>query len=131
MRFDDFYHKGSLSTGTETLDEQHRLLDGLSKRVVLGYVDGIEREDLLERLDTFVTTLSAHFTDEETAMVAQNHPRLEAHRKDHRVILSRFDDVRQEVTSKGVNSPQLFLDGANHMVRHIITHDKPLPDEAH
>ncbi len=81
-----------LLVGIRVLDEEHALL----VRLIVQLRDAEQRKSLEDRTATIRATIDfakLHFAEEEHAMEAAGFPEIEAHRAEHRQLLSRLEDV--------------------------------------
>jgi hemerythrin len=82
----------ALDLGHDTMDDTHREFVELLNRL-----ESAMAEDLLARLDEFISHTEAHFGQEERWMEAMQFPPLACHRGEHDAVLETMREVRKRV----------------------------------
>ena len=117
--------KDEYSVGIESIDQQHRKLVGLINQLstAVDYSTGKEFEQ--EALDELVDYTKTHFSYEEGLMEANGYPDFEAHKAQHREMITKVEEVLAEYRK----DPDTAMDNAKNylqdwLIRHINGTDK-------
>jgi hemerythrin len=117
---------GSLSTGVESLDVQHkelfRIINSMEEKLAKGHPDNA----FIEGLDSLRGYIKYHFRTEESYMEIHEYPEFESHRDEHLGFVDRVEelsaDIRQD-TQKKTEELLTFL--LTWLVQHIRRRDLP------
>jgi len=118
-----------LLTGHPDVDRQHRALFQVAEALLRLEEPGVE---ILGKVFRFLESyVRVHFAAEERAMVEMAWPRLEHHRKQHRLFLMRVREIRQ---AQEGGEPLASLHARLHVlfedwfVQHIQAVDRPMAE---
>ncbi len=106
------------------VDEQHRGLFDAVNAFHEAVAQGQEGEVVAQILDFLHAYGERHFTDEEKLLVTAAYPRLDQHRRQHRLFLEQILAFRAQVAAGGGlgHSMSQFL--GSWLVNHIMVADK-------
>lgn len=131
------------TTGVPMVDEEHQVLDRLSRQVEEVLVAGAPKAQALEHFDRFDRFTRAHFAHEECLLESLGHPDTANHTADHLELLGRLDVTRDALVRIGPGNPpggtalRRFFELEDALFRHVSRHDAAIglhpdaPPEAH
>lgn len=108
-----------------TVDEQHRALFGAINAFHEAVAQGHESDAVARTLDFLRSYGEQHFADEESALAGMAYPRLDQHRRQHRLFLDQVSAFRNQLLEGGSglgHSMSQFL--GSWLVNHIMVADK-------
>jgi hemerythrin len=132
-----------LTTGNESLDNQHKYLVETLNRLGSAITNGSGKENILKILDTLSFYAGWHFGKEEECMDKYHCPAAEMNKKAHAAFIEKFDKYLKEYMDSG-GSDELALkiheSISDWIVNHILSIDgqlypcihhkpKPKPDQ--
>ena len=88
--------------GHERIDFEHKIFLNLIREASRLPVGGITRERVLMHLNEVKQYAVFHFTSEENIMFDVDYPDIEAHKKEHSMLLALFDSRVREYRSGGI-----------------------------
>jgi hemerythrin len=119
-----------LTLGHDALDREHHLQVAL----VTGLADAIERgrPRLASRLiDQLAGYSKAHFAGEELLMELAGYRQLDAHRQEHRAMLSEIEEIRYlQDRGEYLLAAPMVLDLLNGLASHIAASDRRFAEHA-
>mgnify|MGYP001815610560 CR=1 FL=1 len=117
--------KDDYSVGIEAMDNDHKKLLNLINQLqtATDYYTGQEFEK--KALDELVDYTKTHFSREETLMQENNYAELEDHKEQHRLMITKVDELLKAYE----NNPEVAIKDAldylkNWLIRHINGTDK-------
>ena len=98
---DAFVWKEEYSVGVETLDLDHKKLLNLLNQFNTAYNYAMSEEYELEALKDLTAYTKYHFTREEKMMADSGYPDLEAHKKQHQIMIDEINKVEEKYQEMG------------------------------
>lgn len=114
----------SFNTGIEQFDEEHKKIVEL----VQGVFEAVKENrggDFEKVIQELVDYTGYHFTNEEQAMMADEYPEIEQHRKEHQKLMEQaanFQEISKDMNKEQVQKFYRFL--RDWLLDHIINCDK-------
>ncbi|MDR2787723.1 MAG: hemerythrin family protein, partial [Candidatus Accumulibacter sp.] len=111
--------------GEETIDRQHKDLFMYCNSVILAIEDkSLSLDQMPAILDKFVADLSVHLTYEESLLSHLGYPGLDTHRRKHRALLARLQNLHRLAIARELSMDDLvsFVEW-NGVVQHMLTDD--------
>lgn len=107
--------------GIESLDTDHREMAQLINRLA----EADERTTSADRLDDLIARLRAHFEREERFLEVIQYPRRDAHRREHRMHLAEFVDLRRRLPADQNEAldPASLSEIKDWFFNHVLTED--------
>jgi len=81
------------AVGHERIDQEHQIFLGLIKSVSTAVDQGASKEKILRILVEIKKYADFHFYSEENLMIDAASPEYDEHKKEHRLLLARFDGL--------------------------------------
>jgi len=98
---DSFVWKEEYSVGVETLDLDHKKLISLLNQFNTAYNYAMSEEYELQALKDLTNYTKYHFTREEKMMADCHYPELEAHQKQHQIMIDEIHKVEEKYQALG------------------------------
>ncbi len=112
--------KDEYSVGVASLDNDHKKLINLLNQFTTAYDYAMSEEYEREALEDLVAYTKHHFAREEELMAEAEYPELEAHKKQHKVMIdqvAKFVDLYDEKGHESMSEISEFL--TNWLIKHI------------
>lgn len=112
-------------TGIDWVDEQHRDLQDVIDRAVIMILERTEKEEVMGKLDEFLSTWERHCQSEEAHINKINSPRITVMQSEHERVKMRFAKLKGYY----VENPDIFQDSTalfelrNLLIKHVIDFD--------
>jgi hemerythrin len=111
----------ALITGVDEIDAQHRELFQRLDALLEASRKKRSREEVIRMLEFLGSYVVAHFASEERTMETEGCPQLEAHRAEHRQLVSEIEILRHELKSEGP-SPLFVIRVGNRVTQWLREH---------
>jgi diguanylate cyclase (GGDEF)-like protein/hemerythrin-like metal-binding protein len=101
----------SYQCGEETIDRQHKEICMYCNSIILAIEnDSLSPDEILAMIDKFVADVIAHFEYEESLLLhlAYPEPELDAHRRRHRTLQDRAQNLRHLVAERKLSTDELL-----------------------
>ena len=108
--------------GHSSMDSQHRELVYCAASLVSARTGDMQ---MVCAKELYGLTL-AHFVHEESLMRSIQYVGFEAHKEQHRHLLSRLDEIQHEIAGRHLQTNALEIEIAEWMVTHIVNFDADL-----
>lgn len=90
-----------LSVGEKTIDNQHqKLINQINVIIKISSSSDTHMNQLRDANHFLHIYIKEHFSYEETYMIKNNFPGIEAHKKEHQKFISFYDDFQKEIKEK-------------------------------
>lgn len=98
------YFSMELITGIEKIDLQHMELVARVKALHDSFLDGTNREKLLETYNYLKCYVNEHFSTEENYMIEHNYPDYDRHLKAHSDFIEDYLNLEKLFNAEGLSS---------------------------
>ena len=109
-----------------SIDNAHKILVALVNEfsIALDIQGTVQRQLVIDALKILSLYIQQHFASEERFLLLNNYPGLEAHKKEHSLLLQQLDQFKQrfQANKHAFNEKMLFF-LKDWLVRHIILDD--------
>jgi hemerythrin-like metal-binding protein len=114
------------ATGLPALDAEHKALFREVRRIQASVEPGGDPQEGRRLLETLLSSLDVHGTNEEADMARLGYPGLEAHRASHRLLRQRLEGIRLQLIqgdgATGMALSRLLYDWLkDHMLQDDLT----------
>lgn len=117
-----------LSTGVQSIDEDHKKLFDLLNTLIKGWFSGLDDQTLLNTLTALKDYTSYHFSREEEMLARMNSPSLDTQHREHQGFIARINELEQKgLAAFGGEVLILLVDWLTH---HILETDQKSFDKA-
>ena len=99
--------RSSFECGQPLIDAQHRRLFGMGNRFVSAVLAQKPKDELLALLEEFVTHMNEHFRAEEEVFSRTKQALTSEHRKDHRFLATKAQDMLERFRKDEVSARDL------------------------
>jgi len=100
-----------MSVGNNLIDKEHKYLIDQINTVEVALNSKENHDIVVEALNHFLEYTKVHFEHEETIQQKLNYPKLEEHKQEHKHIVDKFNEIKQELDKiLGSDSPGLEAD---------------------
>jgi len=111
-----------LAVGFGRIDTQHKELFFRYNNLIVACREGKGKEVIGTMLDFMIEYVTSHFAEEERFMMLYNYPDQVAHRKEHREMFAKVEEVRSELRERGATVS--VVTSINHtllnwLIRHV------------
>jgi len=96
------------SVGHERIDQEHKIFLGLIKAVSIAADEAIPKEKILRILVEIKKYADFHFYSEENLMIDSGYPDYEEHKKEHQLLLARFDGQLHDYRDDAIDLDELI-----------------------
>lgn len=117
---------GSLATGVESLDVQHkelfRIINSMDEKLKKGRPDNA----FFEGLDSLRGYIKYHFRTEESYMEIHGYPELDSHRDEHMGFVDRVEELSSDLSQNTEQKTEALLAFLlSWLIQHIRRRDLP------
>ncbi len=112
-----------LSVGVEALDEQHKELFQSLEELVEAFQESRQDKQVSELIEFLDDYSLRHFRAEDDLMRLYGYPGSEHHRKEHQIFISRLENLKQDLATKGP-SHALASQATHLLLKWIVSHIK-------
>lgn len=117
------------SVNVDTLDEQHKHLFDIVKRLYIALEDKDDRIALALVINDLVKYSKEHFIEEERYLIRNQYPNYEAHKKQHDVFMTKIEQFAADYNSgRYLLHFDILLFLKNWVLQHILVADKHFGD---
>ena len=120
-----------IACGVPSVDTDHRNMVDLLNRAYADMMTGAGGQAATRIVTELGAMIDKHFADEERLMSRIGYPNLDQHRKIHKKLLARFEELRGRYEAGDANSgKEMFEYLAEWLRNHTNKHDKAFVDYA-
>lgn len=127
---EDFQWSEKFEIGVDKMDEEHQILIQKINRLVSA-LNGTKVEAIKNNLYDLRDYTLQHFEDEERYMESVGYPDLEAHKKIHKNMVSKFLEYQDQFHSNSLDKKKFIAFLKNWLISHILGVDKQYAEHSH
>lgn len=116
----------SYACGESTIDDEHRKLFELANNLIdSAFVRNVNPQQFDSNLEKLLAHVKQHFADEEVILARHHYSDLDAHARDHKVLIEHAQKLRDSALAGGVTIGELVSFVAHEVVaQHILRTDR-------
>ncbi|PAW76177.1 MAG: hypothetical protein B9S32_16295 [Verrucomicrobia bacterium Tous-C9LFEB] len=115
------YEAATMSTGVETVDQQHRQLIDMVNQLETAAREGKARHEVDRMLNFLGEYVQIHFSAEERIMAERQCPALEKNKKAHAALIATYGQWRDKYEKEGAKL-SLVMDLKNILCKWLVSH---------